>query len=274
MSDERREVHEAANIFPRLSMDDLAELADDIEANGLHDPIELLDGKIIDGRNREIACRIAGVEPEYIDVKITDPVAYVMSKNLHRRHLTTGQRAMVAAKMKELYATQAKERQRLSAGRGKKKVGKDCHTNRGKARDQAGKALNVSGVSVDKAAKVLAKGNPELVKAVTSGEVSLEKAVKRVTGKPRPPVDPVRKSEIECEKVRRQVKSLHEALWSLNVRLKSLKVEQRQCVADWHKLCSELDSLFTPVSKTVAMMNGVQWSLHRERIEKTPKEKE
>lgn len=275
MSDERREVHEAANIFPKMNMDDIAGLADDIEANGLREPIELLDGKIIDGRNREWACRIADVEPQFIDVQVKDPVAYVMSKNLHRRHLTTGQRAMVAAKVRDLYATQAKERQRLSKGRGKKKVGKDLHTNKGKARDQAGKALGVSGVSVDKATKVLRKGNPELVEAVQSGSVSLEKAVQKVKGKTHRKTDPVDKASRECEQARRQVKELQAALWRLNARLRSLKKEQRQYVrVFWNQLSEELEGAIWSFNKAHRIMVGLEWFVQKSRIDRTPKKKE
>ena len=66
------------------------------------------------------------------------------------------QRGMVAGRAKEYYAEQAKERQRLSHGRGVKKGVEDLpHLNeQGKARDKAGKAFGVSGRMVDHAAKV------------------------------------------------------------------------------------------------------------------------
>ncbi len=262
MSDERREVHEAANIFPKMNMDDIAGLADDIEANGLREPIELLDGKIIDGRNREWACRIAGVEPEYVDIEVRDAVGYVMSKNLHRRHLTTGQRAMVAAKVRDLYAAQAKERQRLSKGRGKKKVGKDLHTNKGKARDQAGKALGVSGVSVDKATKVLRKGTPELVEAVTSGSVSLEKAVQKV--KTRRKTDPVTAAKKTCQEARTQVHELTRALNELNKSLRRLKKEERRNVIEpYRKLMDELEYAIRWFNHSLRIMVGQKWFVQR-----------
>jgi len=55
--------HEAANIFP-LDEEHIDELAEDIKANGLLVPIEMLDGQIIDGRRRSMACERAGVEPK------------------------------------------------------------------------------------------------------------------------------------------------------------------------------------------------------------------
>ena len=57
------EFHEAANIFPLCEGPELDALADDIEENGLQIPIETLDGKIIDGRRRWLACQKKDIEP-------------------------------------------------------------------------------------------------------------------------------------------------------------------------------------------------------------------
>ena len=78
--------HEAANIFP-IDDEHLDELAEDIRKNGQQVQVELLDGKIIDGRRRWLACIKAGVKAGTRVVSVSDPVAYVLSLNLHRRHL-------------------------------------------------------------------------------------------------------------------------------------------------------------------------------------------
>jgi hypothetical protein len=54
---------------------------------------------ILDGRNRERACRAAGVEPIYAPFTGDDPAAFVLSQNLARRHLGPSERSMVAARM-------------------------------------------------------------------------------------------------------------------------------------------------------------------------------
>lgn len=90
-------VHEAADVFPMLQEDELKELAEDIKANGQHQPIIIKDGVLIDGRNRLAACKIAGVEPIVQELDGQDPVAYILSANINRRHLTKGQRAMAVA---------------------------------------------------------------------------------------------------------------------------------------------------------------------------------
>jgi hypothetical protein len=80
-----------------LGADALRELADDIAANGQQDPITLdAEGRLLDGRNRLAACDLAGVDPVFA-VYEGDPVAFIVSKNAHRRHLSAGQRAMAIA---------------------------------------------------------------------------------------------------------------------------------------------------------------------------------
>jgi len=172
-----RKFHPAADIFPMLADEDLQALAEDIMAHGLQAPIELLDGKIIDGRNRYRACRIVRVTPRMVRVTTKDPVAYVLSRNLHRRHLDTSQRAMVAARAREYYDQRAKERQ---IRKPTDSVVEIFPPQKGKSRDQAGKAVGISGRTVDAARQVLAKGTPELIRAVDEGRLSVSAAAKTV----------------------------------------------------------------------------------------------
>jgi hypothetical protein len=185
-----REFHPAANIFP-MDDENIDALAEDIEASGLLVPIELLDGKIIDGRRRWMACRMKDVEPEYVEVSPPDPVAYVLSLNLHRRHLTPSQKSMIAARAREMYDKEADRRRLLgqqSGGRGHKKENSvenlPPSLDSAKARDAAGKALGVSGKSVDFATKVLEHGTPELIAAVDAGRMAVSTAAVHCTESP------------------------------------------------------------------------------------------
>lgn len=95
----RMPVHPAAAIFPMLSEDELSELAADIKANGLLQPLVVKADVLIDGRNRREACKRAGIEPLIQELDGIDPVAYILASNITRRHLTKGQRAMAVAKL-------------------------------------------------------------------------------------------------------------------------------------------------------------------------------
>lgn len=177
--------HEVANFWPLLQDDEFDELVADIREQGQLVPIELWEGKIIDGRNRYRACLIAGVDPECVDVDLSgrDVVAYVNSLNGARRHMTPSQLAMVADKARDYYDKRAKERQKASGGDRKSEkakigCGKSTTTDSLKARDEAGKALGVSGSLVDRARKVRTEGVAELGKAVEEGRMSVSAAAK------------------------------------------------------------------------------------------------
>jgi len=94
--------HPAADLFPMLEPARLQELADDIAAQGLREPIRLYRGAILDGRNRYAACRIAGVQPRFerVDDAI-DPWAYVWSLNGERRDLAAERRYLIWKRVNE-----------------------------------------------------------------------------------------------------------------------------------------------------------------------------
>lgn len=170
------EFHEAANIFP-LDEENLGALAKDIRANGVQVPVEVMDGKILDGRRRWRACEKIGIRPPIKEVKVDDPVAYVLSLNLHRRHLTTGQAAACAARaeaLNEKARQEAKERQKRKPAAF---VPDNCPEQKsGDSRDRLGEMFGVSGKSVERARKVIDEGIPELINAVDAGKISVNKA--------------------------------------------------------------------------------------------------
>ncbi len=175
--------HPAAELFPFMSDEELAELAADIRAHGLLEPIVLLGGLVLDGRNRLRACEAAGVEPSFIEWDGSgDPAVWVLSKNLKRRHLSTSQRAMVAAKLLGYYAGEARERQRANGGDRKSQVAnlppaiEAGAPEKSKARDDAARDLNVSPRTVEHAATVIERGIPELAAAVERGAVAVSAA--------------------------------------------------------------------------------------------------
>jgi len=89
--------HAAAEIFPQMDEGNFQELKDDIAANGQQEPIVTYQGQILDGRHRYRACTELGIEPLIREYEGDDPWGFVVSMNLHRRHLKDSQRAMIAA---------------------------------------------------------------------------------------------------------------------------------------------------------------------------------
>ena len=138
-------------------------MAGDIADHGLRESIVTLEGQILDGRWRYLACKMVGVEPRFESYDGDEPIAYVISRNFHRRHLTQPQRAMVAARLADF------------------KLGANQYSE-GLPIGGASKLLNVSERSVARAKEILRHGTPELIQAVTSGEVTLTPRCNSVAG--------------------------------------------------------------------------------------------
>src|SRR6516164_11524032 len=96
MSMPEMESHPISDMFPMLQGDKMGALAKDIRENGLREAIITYEGKILDGRNRYHACVTEGIEPIFMEYNGEDAFRYVVSKNLHRRHLTVAQRREIA----------------------------------------------------------------------------------------------------------------------------------------------------------------------------------
>ncbi len=157
--------HPLAGIFPMMNAVELAVLADDIEENGQQEPCWLLDGMTLDGRNRRDACKLKGIEPRYEQYIGGNPLAFVISKNLKRRHLNESQRAMVAARI-------VREKQGFSPTNN----ADPANLRDGISQPKAADLLNVSERSVHSAGKILSGGSEELVKAVDAGKATVSAA--------------------------------------------------------------------------------------------------
>jgi protein gp37 len=174
------EVHPAADVFPLLDDDELKHLADDILRQGLQEPIVLTaDGRtLVDGRNRYRACDLLNIEPEFTKLgdhyTEKDILDYVISANVHRRHLNPGQRAMVAAALEPMYAAvnqigrPYKDAEKLGP------IGPNLPDER-KSTARAGKVVGASRTSVTKA-KAVKRDTPDLAEKVVTGELTLDAA--------------------------------------------------------------------------------------------------
>jgi hypothetical protein len=155
-------IHPAADIFPVLSDADFAELRHDIELHGVLEPIWVdREGRVLDGRHRLRAAHELEMTCQTFVYDGPNPIGFVLSHNLHRRHLTTSQRAMVAAKM----AT-------LREGRPSKDTPQKC----GVSTKQAAEKLRVSTRTVENAKTVLQHGSQNIVHAVETGELRVGRA--------------------------------------------------------------------------------------------------
>lgn len=166
------EYHPLANLFPLIDGDEFESLVADIREHGVYEPVIIHDGMILDGRNRYRASKAAGVDCPLRTFDGADPVAFVISLNLKRRHLSESQRAMVAAKLAN-----------LTQGRPVNKAANLPLLNEATPpapapikQSEASTLLAVSPRSTRNAKTVQDKGIPELTESVERGDLSVSAA--------------------------------------------------------------------------------------------------
>jgi len=179
-----KSIHPVAKLFPLMEENQYKGLLQSIKETGQQETIKLLaDGTLVDGRNRLLALAELGLVCTSQIVEPKDVTSWIVNANLHRRHLTSGQRAMIAEELCTL------------------QHGTNQFSNRGLPRVEllpetlqtAAKKMDVARASVSMARDVR-KHAPELVDEVKSGSKSLKSAA-RVAETKRRASKPARKDK-------------------------------------------------------------------------------
>jgi len=163
--------HPLAAIFPLMEPSELKELGEDIRRNTQRAPITLYENKILDGRNRYRACLSANVEPKTRQYTGGDPLGFVISANLKRKHLDESQRAMVAARLVTMQ------------NGGDRRSDQSANLPSEKSNSQAAKELSVSERTVRTAKTVLREAPKRIIKAVEQGKKTVSAAAKEIKAK-------------------------------------------------------------------------------------------
>lgn len=153
--------HEIADVFPMMNSSQMAELVDDIRANGLRHPVLVFEDKVLDGRNRYKACGLAGVAVTTIEYTgdWDAAVKLVASENIHRRHLSNNERAFAAERLATL-------------AEGRPKTGSIEPVSLARAAELTGTGRE----SAKRARVVRERGVPELVEAAQTNEIAVSTA--------------------------------------------------------------------------------------------------
>lgn len=174
-----------------MSDAEFSELKASIAARGVREPVVIRDGMILDGRHRWKACQELGVDCPQVEWASSGSVLdFVVDANLHRRHLSTSQRAMVAVGLEPMYAAEATQRTRAPKQNPKEEVANLPPAGQGKSRERAAKQVNVSARLVQSAKRV-ATDAPKLAAEVVAGNITVHAAEKSLAAIPPapPPLD-------------------------------------------------------------------------------------
>ena len=229
-------VHPVASLFPMIDDESLNALAEDIKKNGQREPIivayldeAMIDEPVvIDGRNRHAACKLAGIEPEFKfvmslnDRELSPQVIadWIISHNLHRRHLTTSQKAMVGQGYLAYLKEEAKKRQSHGmTAPGKSLPRKTVEASGGGANESAVQAGKLVGVSKDsiRDADFVVKNDPELAQQVRDSKVTVSAAAKRIREalNPKPKQTPEQVAEKLAKVVAKHDEEVIELTWKI-----------------------------------------------------------
>jgi protein gp37 len=198
------EVHAFADAFPLIDGEEFGELVRDIKRNGLREPIILNHDRtvLVDGRNRWRACEEAGSDPvfETLPERYTEPMILdlIVSKNMARRQLNPGQRALMALEYERFYSEATKVGRpignpaQLEVTESKEIVA-DLRpfpeARERKSSERAAKVVGASGRAVQQA-KAVQRDAPDLAAKVRTGEIALDAADKqrrqRIAAMPKP----------------------------------------------------------------------------------------
>ncbi len=171
-------VHELAKFFPAIEGDDFAALCADIEAHGLLNPIVTYEDKILDGSNRARACDKVGVKPRYEPFVNGKAFDYVVSQNIHRRHLTIGQLSALANEFAKRGAKILKGKEKTES------ASKIRHKGASFADTEAAAVFKIHPATLRRFRQLEKDaekyGMPEYVTAVKSGEKTIDVALREM----------------------------------------------------------------------------------------------
>ena len=157
------EQHPFAAILPDMTPGQYRTLLQDIHRHGLLEPIVLFENKVLDGRHRLRACVEANVSARFVEFDGKDPVSFVITRNIHRRHLNKGQLALAAARAATLR-------------KGQKSTNTAFAVTQGEAAEQFG----VSADTIQRARVILERGGEALIRRVNEGAISISAASDRL----------------------------------------------------------------------------------------------
>lgn len=161
-------VHPAAELFPLMRDAEFDDLVADIREHGQRDAIVMTpDGQLLDGRNRWRACAKAGITP-ITRTEHSEPWAFVISTNVHRRHLNESQRAMIAARIAE----------RHNGQRTRSAASIEAASGQPPTQAEASKLLNVGRSSIQRARQIVRDGSDDLQEAVAAGHIPVYTAAR------------------------------------------------------------------------------------------------
>jgi hypothetical protein len=163
-------LHPACAAWDAMNETELQELAESIRANGLDKPVTITqDGQMLDGKNRQAACAMAGVTLRVETYEGDDPIGFTVRCNKERKHYTAAQLALIGATLANL---------KNGSNQFRKKEGfrRENPLPKARTQKQVAEDLGINSAMISKARTLEENAEPHVIEAVRSGDLSLDNA--------------------------------------------------------------------------------------------------
>jgi hypothetical protein len=166
-------VHPAADLVPMSTDEEFQIGCHDVKVHGFLHAVKVTDENLLlDGRNRLQIASAISLDPPIERFNPSDPIAYVLSENVVRRHLTLGQRAMIGERLS-----------RLPRGRPRNKSEELQNFRRSESQAEVAGKLDITPKAITMARTIRQWAAPEEVQAVEAGAKALHRAYERAQEK-------------------------------------------------------------------------------------------
>lgn len=267
--------HPLSSAFPSMDTASFRALVEDIRSHGQRDPATLCDGMIIDGWHRYRACQELGISCRLEEFSGLDAVAFVRSKNQHRRHYQKSQQAAIEVSLTDWAVSHRPNKGEAASplATNKEMAERAGTTERtiqhAKRAHEAGlgEAVRDGKISAERAAEI-AKADPDLAKQVGLGEKTLPQAVEEITGKrpgskPKNPANPIKtEPELVVNEIAMRLESANDAIDSLVEENERFKNQLAAMVFDGseeekEELLGRLDAMSKELKTANAMVAAI-----------------
>lgn len=176
---------EFKSLIPSLLKGEYEKLENSILEDGCRDAIIIWNDDIIDGHNRYEICMEHSVPYKTIEKKFEskdEAKLWIIDNQFGRRNLNKYQRTELALKQKEIIARLAKEKQKLSKGRGKKGLTNSTILN---TREIIAKKAGVGSETVYRVEQIMEKANTTQKEKLDNGELSINEVFVEINKTPK-----------------------------------------------------------------------------------------
>jgi N6-adenosine-specific RNA methylase IME4 len=175
-------LQELESLIPPLSNEEFKQLERNILEEGIREPLITWNGILIDGHNRYRIAQEHDINYETLEKEfenINRVKEWMIHNQFGRRNLSNYQRSVLALHLDSVFKERAKEKMKLSEGKGIQKS-EDLKEPEFIVMKEIGKVANVSHDTIAKVKKIEATATPEVKARLNTGTMSINEAYKEI----------------------------------------------------------------------------------------------